>query len=135
MAIENQMVLAAIRDTVSESGSVDADRDEQDARTLVKLLAAARSKEIGEEKSDSELYAATILCFVFDPVKARRKDHPIAMEQMRQYFIGVSKSNQLAAEFRHAFTADLLRAKTAGDAIELGPERLFSLNQTRGLAG
>lgn len=133
MDIKSPTVATAIRNAIAKSGASDSDRLEQDARTLVMILATARSKETGQEEVAAEIYAAKVLCFIFDPVKARRTDYPIAMEQLRSSLLGVSKSFEMRSMFRNALTAEVLRAKSAGDAIELGAEKLFSFDRPEGM--
>lgn len=97
-----------------------------DAVVLITALGRRRRENMPSEADDSATeYAATILCFIFDPVKSERTRFISAMKDFRVAFVGISSDPELRALFESSFTRKLLTAGSAREAILLGFEELF----------
>ena len=102
----------------------------EDNLRMVTLLANARLKARPDlSEQDAELYAATMLCFFFDPVKTQRSDLVAQLQNMRSLYNGISKSRVTEQAFTASLATTLLRADTAGEALNQSFGELFTIQQ------
>ena len=102
----------------------------EDNLRMVTLLANARLRARPDlSEQDAELYAATMLCFFFDPVKTQRSELVAQLQNMRSLYNGISKSRVTEQAFTASLATALLRADTAGEALNQSFSELFTIQQ------
>ena len=129
MALSQEEVFRLVRGAARRAGL-----NTEDAFTMTSVLARRRHEAVQEESADdSTEFSATILCFIFDPVKSRQQDYVTRMREFRRELTGIATRIEVQAAFESLFSDALLKAKSARHAILMGFGALFvSRYQTRG---
>jgi acid stress-induced BolA-like protein IbaG/YrbA len=99
----------------------------EDRFALVETLARAHENALGLRRGEGEHFAATVLCYLFDPVKTQRLEYATAMMAIRSEFRGLAADAGTRALFRGSMTPVLLKALTPAQAINTEVSELFAL--------
>lgn len=105
----------------------------EDALVMVTLVARNR-RRMYERSSEAESYAfgGKVLCFIFDPVKSEQVEYVEAMRSIRTLYRGIHSDPKQQREFEQNLSKDFLLARSAGEAIKMGPNALFVRQLTSG---
>ncbi len=116
-----------VRSTIIQESEIG---QAEDNLRMVTLLANARLKARPDlSEQDAELYAATMLCFFFDPVKTQRSDLVAQLHDVRSLFNGIADNPTTQRVFTQSFAKTLLSADTAGEALNQSFGELFTIQQ------
>ena len=98
----------------------------EDAFAMTATLARRRHEAMQEKSADDATeFSATVLCFIFDPVKSRHQEFVRAMRAFRREFAGIATHIEIQERFESLFSDALLKAQSARHAILMGFEVLF----------
>jgi len=121
MARSQDEVFKLVRTAAKRDGLATAD-----AFAMTSTLARRRHEAVQERSEDDATeFSATVLCFIFDPVKSSRQDFVRAMRDFRREFAGIATHIEIQQSFESLFSDALLKAQSAQHAILMGFEALF----------
>lgn len=95
----------------------------RDVVAMINILAEERAKANNRSVSDEDYsFGAKIICILFPFKPAEYRKEVVAL---RMQFRGISSDPSLQHGFRKIFSDELLKARTAKEAIGIGFKKLF----------